>query len=409
MLTYCTKCVTPTTRPGVTLDGEGVCGACRTAAQKTQIDWRARKADLEAIFARFRRKRDHDYDCLVPVSGGKDSVYQTHMVKNVFGMNPLCVTFRPLSRTRRGEENLQALRNLGVDHVDFSPNPEGINKITRASFEQFGDCSLVDHLAIYNLVPGIAMRFGLPLVIWGENPYMEYGGDDSKSSLSRLTGGFTRDHHILKGRAALDWQRAGIPRRELQGLVPPEEADLEAMGYTPIFLGYYLPWDARQNVAVARQHGFRPRELGPIMGLYDYADLDCMNIVIHHYFKWLKFGFNRVTDNASNEIRKGRMTRDEAISLVRAGDGTKPPQEYIAAFCRQIGITENHFWIVAEKFRNPNIWKRGDQGEWYLEGWIGGSPIPDRFPHTELADYERPLGGIAPAAGHPVVKPGEAR
>jgi hypothetical protein len=163
------------------------------------------------------------------------------------------------------------------------------------------------------------------------------------------------------------------------------------MGYTPIFLGYYIPWDARQNVEVAHRYGFRSRERGPIMGLYDYADLDCMNIVIHHYFKWLKFGFNRVTDHASNEIRKGRLTRDEAIKLVRASDGMKPPCEYIAAFCRQIQITERHFWEIAEQYRNLEIWAKNEQGEWYLDGWIGGDRVPDRFPHTQLADFEQPL------------------
>lgn len=390
MLKYCIKCVTPTTRPGLSLDDAGVCSACRMATHKSKIDWVARKSELEGIFARFRSK-GHDYDCIVPVSGGKDSVYQTHMVKNVFGMNPLCVTFRPLSRTRRGEENLQALRNLGVDHIDFAPNPNAINNITRTSFEKFGDCSLVDHLAIYNIVPNLAARFDTPLVIWGENPFMEYGGDDSKSTMSELNGGFTRNHHILKGREALEWQSEGLTRKELNSLVPPDDATLEAMGYTPIFLGYYIPWDARQNVEVAHRYGFRSRERGPIMGLYDYADLDCMNIVIHHYFKWLKFGFNRVTDHASNEIRKGRLTRDEAIKLVRASDGMKPPCEYIAAFCRQIQITERHFWEIAEQYRNLEIWAKNEQGEWYLDGWIGGDRVPDRFPHTQLADFEQPL------------------
>lgn len=388
MLIYCTICVTPTTRPGLTLDDRGVCDACRSAERKRAADWVARRRELDAIFARVRRRRDHDYDCIVPVSGGKDSVYQTQIVRRVFDMNPLCVTFRPLSRTRRGEENLQALRNLGVDHIDFAPNPDGINMITRLSFEQFGDCSLVDHLAIYNVVPNLAHRFNIPLVIWGENPFMEYGGDESKSGLNQLTTRFVRDHHILKGREVLGWVRDGLTQRQLQSLVPPDEAALDALGYTPIFLGYYIPWDSQHNVEVAEQHGFRRREQGPIMGLYDYADLDCMNIVIHHYFKWLKFGFNRITDNASNEIRKGRMTRADAVARVAAGDGVKPPREYIAAFCAQIGIDEAHFWSVAERFRNQDIWKRDASGEWYLDGWIGGARVPDRFPHTELAAYE---------------------
>ena len=121
------------------------------------------------------------------------------------------------------------------------------------------------------------------------------------------------------------------------------------------------------------------------MGLYNFADLDSTNIVIHHYFKWLKFGFNRITDHASNEIRKGRMKRSEAIDLVREKDGVKPPKEYIDFFCNQIGITHNDFWLVAEKFRNKDIWKKNDKGEWYIKDWIGGDKIPDKFPYAQTS------------------------
>jgi hypothetical protein len=124
------------------------------------------------------------------------------------------------------------------------------------------------------------------------------------------------------------------------------------------------------------------------MGLYNYADLDCMRIVIHHYFKWLKFGFNRVTDNACNEIRKGRMSREEAIRLVRERDGLKPPREYIQYFCTYVGITEKEFWAVAEKFRNKYIWHKNSKGEWCLEGWIGGD-VPDTFPYERLLPEDK--------------------
>jgi N-acetyl sugar amidotransferase len=352
--------------------------------KKVAIDWRQREKDLVKIFQKFCKNKPGVYDCIVPVSGGKDSIYQVHLVKNVYKMNALCVTFRTLARTPRGEENLQALRNMGVDHIDISPNPIGVNKLTRKAFFEFGDCSLLDHLAIYSVIPNFAVRLGIPLVLWGENPWMEYGGNMSEADISKLNREFLKNHNILKGRTVEDWAKDDLSLQELQAMLYPSEEQLDRLQYTPIFIGYFLPWDSVKNMEVAVRYGFKIREKGPIMGLYDFSDLDCMNIVIHHYFKWLKFGFNRVTDNASNEIRKGRMTRQEAVKLVREKDGMKPPREYIEAFCRQIGITEKEFWEVAEKFRNKDIWQKDVNGEWYIKGWIGGDNIPDRFPYTVL-------------------------
>ena len=385
---YCKECVTPNTRPSINFNEKGVCSACEMSKTKIKINWDERKNNLKKILNYHRRKNDFEYDCIIPVSGGKDSIYQVHMIKNVFKMNPLCITWRSLARTKRGNENLNALRNIGVDHVDFSPNPKGINKITKKAFEEFGDCSLIDHLAIYNLIPNLALKFKIPLVVWGENPFMEYGGDNFSSVQNIQSSKLVRENHILKGKSTLDWVSKNISRKEINSFVFPDEKKLDEIGYEPIYLGYYIPWDAKINKDIAIKHGFKPRESGPIMGLYDYADLDCMNIVIHHYFKWLKFGFNRVTDNASNEIRKKRLKRQEAILLIEKLDGIKPPLEYIKAFCSQINISEEYFWEIAEKFRNQDIWKKNNKGEWYIKNWICGNNKPDRFSHTLLSPHE---------------------
>ena len=378
----------PSSRPKLTFDESGVCSACRGAEEKgVAIDWRGREAQLKALFDKHRSKAASQYDCIVPVSGGKDSIYQVHVVKNVYGMNPLCVTFRTDSRTPLGERNLQALRDMGVDHIDFTPNPQGFKKLCKKTFFEVGDCSLADHLAIWSVIPKVALAFGISLVVYGENPDMEYGADKSERAISKINREWLKGQHILKGKRAEDWCDAALSKQEIQSLLYPSDEALTNADYTPIFLGYYLPWDARVNFEIAKQHGFKERSR-PIMGLYNYADLDCMRIVIHHYFKWLKFGFNRVTDNVCNEIRKGRMTREEAIALVRAKDGVKPPKEYIRYFCEYIGISEGEFWRVAEKFRNKDVWKRDERGEWHIIGWIGGENVPDRFPYEELLDED---------------------
>jgi len=371
----------PNTRPGLTFNKEGVCSGCEGAREKKEvINWEERRRELESILDKFRSKNRKNYDCIVPVSGGKDSIYQLHMVKNELKMNPICITFRTDARTKLGEHNIQALREMGVDHIDFTPNPVAFRKLRLKTFREVGDCSLPDHLCIWSIIPIFAIRLGISVVFWGENSDMEYGGNRNLRFIANLNRRWLRNQDILKGRRIEDWCDDQIKLEDLKSCIYPSEEELNKISYTPLFLGYYMPWDAKKNLDVAKKYGFSVRKKGPIMGLYDYADLDCMYIVIHHYFKWLKFGFNRVTDNACNEIRKGRMTREEAIGLVRERDGIKPPKEYIDHFCRSVGITLDEFWATAERFRNPNIWKKDENSEWYIDGWIGGNKIPDRFP-----------------------------
>jgi len=379
-LRYCTKCVMPNSRPNLTFDKEGVCSACEGAEEKKKvINWKQREKDLRYLFDKFRSKDKTNYDCIVPVSGGKDSIYQVHMAKKVFNMNPLCITFRTDARTKFGEHNIQALREIGVDHIDFTPNPIAIRKLRLKTFKEVGDCSIADHLCWWSIMPYFAIKLNIPLVIWGENADMEYGGTKDLRNVARLNREFLKNQNILKGKAIEDWCDDDLKLEDLKCYIYPSDEELNKIDYTPIFLGYYIPWDAKHNLEVAKKYGFKLREKGPIMGLYNYADLDCMYIVIHHYFKWIKYGFNRVTDNACNEIRKGRMTREEAIKLVRKRDGIKPPKEFIKHFCKHVDISWNEFWEIVEKFRNKAIWKKDENSEWYINGWIGGDKIPDRF------------------------------
>ena len=369
---YCKLCVMPTTRPKLELNEEGICNACISAREKKEnINWTKREQEFKEILDRFRSKDKTKWDCIIPVSGGKDSIYQVHMMKNVYNMNPLCVTFRTDARTILGEKNLHALKEIGVDHIDFTPNPVGFKKLRKKCFLEEGDCSIPDHLAIWSIPPRIAIAFKIPLVIWGENPDMEYGAQEEERNVSKLTKKWLDKQNILKGKKAEDWVDDKILLNEIKSLTYPNEEELGKIEYTPLFIGYYIPWDARRNVEIAKRYGFQIRKEGPVVGIYDYADLDCMYIVIHHYFKYLKFGFGSTSDNVSNEIRNGRMTREEGIKLVRETDGRTPPKEYIKHFCENIGITKEQFLKTTDKFRDKSIWKKNEKNEWYLEGWIG--------------------------------------
>ena len=389
-LKYCTKCVIPNSRPDINFDKKGICSACNNAKVKKKINWSNRRKEFFKILKRHRKNNiNDDYDCIVPVSGGKDSVYQLYQMKKKFKMRPLAITWKTMARTRQGEKNLSALQNIGVDHIDFTINPKIINEITKKSFFKFGDCSYIDHLCIYNLIPNLAIKLKIPLVVWGENMYFEYGGKKKKSNQRTQNLKLINEHHILKNHLAEKWLSKNISKKDILSFATPNEKKLKSIKYEPIYLGYYFPWDIKQNYKIAKKAGFKARETGPIMGLYSESDVDCMNIVIHHYFKWLKFGFNRVTDHASNEIRKGRLDRKNAIKLISKLDGLKPPKEYIENFCKQINISERKFWQIADKFRNKKIWKKINKKEWYIENWIGGNKKPDRFPHVQLSNKEK--------------------
>jgi N-acetyl sugar amidotransferase len=374
---YCTKCVMPDTRPKISFDKYGVCGACRASEYKKAIDWTAREKQLKEIFDRYRYTSK--WDCIVPVSGGKDSIYQVHVVKKIYNMNPLCVTFRTEARTQLGEQNLQALRDIGVDHLDFSPNAEAFSKLRLKTLREVGDCSLPDHLAIWGLIPNIALKYKIPLIIWGENPDLEYGAPEDQWEVAKFNRAWMATQPILKGKTVQDWADTDILLMDLQSFIYPTEEQLDELGYMPLFLGHYLPWDCDQNYKIAKFYGLAVPPKKHQLGLYEYADIDCMYIVIHHYFKFLKFGVNRFTDHTCNEIRKGRLPRAKAIKMVANNDGMLPPKEYIEHFCKRTKITVKEFWEIAEKWRNQEIWYKDEEGKYQLKDWIGGTKIPDKW------------------------------
>jgi N-acetyl sugar amidotransferase len=389
-LFYCRNCITPNTRPAISFNENGICSACINSKIKSKIDWKKRKFEFIKVLKKHKKLNiNSDYDCIVPVSGGKDSIYQVYLLKKIYKMRPLAITWKTPGRTFQGEKNLNALKSIGVDHIDFSINTRIINLIRKKSFIKFGDSSYLDHLCIYNLIPNLAVKFKVPLVVWGENPHFEYGGSKKNSSERIQNLEMMQKHDILKNFSSEKWIGGIISKKDVAAFSTPNQKKLKFLGYEPIYLGYYFSWDIKKNFFIAKKAGFKAREAGPIMGLYSESDIDCVNIVIHHYFKWLKFGFNRVTDNASNEIRKGRLSRKEAVKLAKKFDGVKPPREYISHFCKQINITEDFFWKIANRFRNKKIWKRDSKEQWYIQNWIGGDKKPDKFPHIKLSHKEK--------------------
>jgi N-acetyl sugar amidotransferase len=365
---YCGTCITPCNRPNIRFDANGRCN-CATGADKRAIDWEARRRDFLAVVANAKAK-SRGYDCLVPVSGGKDSTWQIVTCLE-HGLKPLAVTWRPPGRTAIGQRNLDNLIRLGVDHIDYSISPEVEKRFTLLAFEKYGTTALPMHMAIFSIPLRIAVKFEIPLVVWGENSAFEYGGADEVRTGFKLDATWLRAHGVTHGTTAKDW--VGVGGLTEQDLVPyfsPDDTQLERAGVLAVFLGYYFSWDPEKSLAVAQQHGF-VRGDGARTGYYDYADIDDDFISLHHWLKWFKFGFTRTFDNLSLEVRNGRMSRERAIEILRAR-GDETPHADIEKFCAWVGITKQRFFEIAETFRNKDLWTKRD-GRWVIDDFI----VPD--------------------------------
>jgi N-acetyl sugar amidotransferase len=366
---YCNRCITSSSRPHIRFDPQGICNGCTTHALKPEIDWTQR----ERVFCQLisqAKARSRGYDCVIPVSGGKDSTWQVVQCL-AYGLNPLAVTWKPPARSEIGARNLANLVSLGMDHIDYQVNPKVEKKFLYQALVRYGTPAIPMHMALFNIPLKIAVKFDIPLVVWGENSAFEYGGSDNERYGFQLNSQWLTKYGVTHETTARDWVGAELTEKELTPYFGPTDAELAGKGVLAIFLGYYFPWDPQTSLAVARAHGFQVRQEGPKTGYYNYADIDDDFISIHHYLKWYKFGFTRLFDNLSLEIRNGRMTRAEAIHIVRER-GNETPHADIASFCQFVGITPEHFFEVIEKFRNPDAWVRRS-GKWMIEDFL----IPD--------------------------------
>jgi hypothetical protein len=224
------------------------------------------------------------------------------------------------------------------------------------------------HMALFNIPLKIAVRFDIPLVVWGENSAFEYGGTEAERTGFRLDGRWLRKYGVTQGTTAADWVSDDLTARELTPYHGPSEAELAERGVNAVFLGYYFPWDPETSLRVAKANGFAERAEGPRTGYYNYADIDDHFISIHHHLKWYKFGFSRLFDNLSLEIRNGRLTRDEAVAIVcERGDAT--PHGDIEHFCAFTGMSRTAFDAVLERFRNPDVWTQR-AGRWVIDDFL---------------------------------------
>jgi len=371
---YCKRCVIPDTKPDLTLDEEGLCSACRTAEKKhKEIDWEAREKELRAILEKYRSKDGTNYDCIIPVSGGKDSTYQTHVITEKYGLNPLCVTFDACKSTELGKRNLRNLKEMGVDHIHFTPNKKVYRRLFKVGLEKVGDPCLPCHIGIFTYPVNAAVKYRIPLLIWGENPQMEYGGPAGISSQSYLDRGWLDKWGGLLGLGVEELKKEGFSLSELLPYDYPSDEEIGEVGVTGLFLGYYLKWDARKQLEIVKKLGFQVHD-GPERGTYtNYENLDCGFTGIHDFFKYIKYGFGRATDHACTDIRNERLTREEAVRLVRKYDGNysnEECQKELHDFLNFVGVSETEFWNIVDRFRGKEVWEKNENGEWVRKSQV---------------------------------------
>lgn len=383
MLHYCTRCVMPDTKPDLHLDDEGVCNACRSFESRKAVDWEARGKELETVLARYRNTAGTNWDCIVPVSGGKDSTYQVVRMLQL-GMNPLCVTSTTCDLSEIGRKNIENIKALGVDYMEFSPNPVVRAKLNRIGLTEVGDISWPEHVGIFTIPVRAAVQFNVPLIIWGENSQNEYGGPAAAAENNTLSRKWLEEFGGLLGLRVTDLNAAyEIETRHLIPYTYPTDEELNRVGVTGLFLGHYLPWDGLSNALIAVANGFTTYDKTVEGSMVNYENLDNHQTGIHDYFKFLKFGFGRATDLACLHIRRGRISRADGLAIVREQDG-RFPAEYLGKSLEDIldplDMDVAEFVKVCDKFTNKKIFKRDANGQL----------VKDRHGNLTKINYDNP-------------------
>jgi len=362
---FCSNCVMPDSKPGVVLDELGLCNACRTKEVKANVDWDERFHNLELLVQEVKSANHPFYDCIVPVSGGKDSWYQAAMLAEHFGLKVLCVTLAAHLPTTEGIENLNnMIKDLNVDHMKITIKPSTFRKIRQKCFLRQGEPNWAEHCAMFSSVVNTALIYEVPLVVWGEDIAFEFGGlQRTESAPSALA---IDKSDLVKEKTVFDWLDDDVSERDVFFYKYPDYKKLNEAGVKSIYLGHFVKWYGRKNYEFVLSRGFTGRRAGPLPGNYlDYDNIDEKLCEINIWFKYLKFGFWRATDQTCYDIWNDRLSRADAVNIVNRLQDEKPFND-LEDFLNFHMITRQEFDETIEKFRNQDIWNFVD-GQWQLK------------------------------------------
>jgi len=365
-MTYCKRCVMPDTRPGIHFNEDGICGPCIAAEKKQNTDWDKRMEELRRLCDKHRSINGDSYDCIIAVSGGKDSHFQTYIMQKVMSMNPLLVTVNNFSWTKAGRHNIENLSEaFGCDILGLSLNRKVAKLMFRKAFELLGSPSWYWDKAVYVYPIKIAVQLGIRLVVYGENVSYEYGGvqvEETPCALNQI------NNDVVK---PVDWdvwlKDSELTMKDFNYCVYPKAEEIKQAGLEPVYLSYYLPWDGCHNYELAKRYGFRDltHEWHREGYIEHYDQIDAPGYLVHPWLKYPKYGHARATDVSSYWIRSGRITREEGVRLVKENDH-KLDQLALQDFLNFTGYTHNEFWNIVESFWNQDLFKTVN-GKWTLK------------------------------------------
>lgn len=353
---YCKRCLYPENHPfGIVFDDDGICSGCLVHEEKKTLDWKKREKKLEKLLESYRSTSGLNFDCIVPVSGARDSYFIVDILKNRYGMNPLLVTYNKHYNTHVGNRNYAYLKTLfNCDALSLIVQPQKVKKITKVTLEKMG--SIYWHiLAGQTVFPvQVAVRFKIPLIVWGNHQGVEQVGMFSHADEAEMTRKYRKEYDLMGFEAEDLLVNSNLKETDITQYIYPQDREIEKVGVRGIYLGNYIPWDTKkQHEAMIKQFNY---ETFVQQRSFDtYSDIDCVHYNgLHDYIKYLKWGYSKVTDHASREIRWNRLSREEAIRLVKKYEQVQPAD--IKYFLNWLNITDKELFDLIDRFRDAKVW-----------------------------------------------------
>lgn len=366
---YCKKCLMPDTRPGITFE-DGICAACINYEKQKKTDWNQRFKELESLCNKYRGCNGNGYDCAIAVSGGKDSHFQTYIMKEVMKMNPVLLTVGNIEWTETGRRNLDNLSDeFGCDIIQFQSNRHIARIMLKKALIELGSPTWYIDALIYAFPVRMAMKLGVKLLVYGEDVNYTYGGKHNIETPSAM--------HQIKNDVVKPvwdiWFKGGdITEKDLESARFPSIEECEKFDLEPIYLSYFVPWNSHHNYQVAKRWGFNHlgHEYEREGSIDNYDQIDSISYMLNPYLKYLKFGHSVATDNASRWIRYGLKTREELIHIVEEIDG-RLDQGIVNKFCEFTKMSHREFWKIMDKWYNRELFEQDRDGVWHPKFKVG--------------------------------------
>jgi N-acetyl sugar amidotransferase len=358
---WCANCLAMSTRPRITFDERGWCNACRWNERKKTLDWASRREELDRLLNKYRRN-DGRFDCLVPVSGGKDGSYVAYNLKHKYGMNPICLTITPAMPLALGEENLRAFVESGFNHISINPAHEAMRILNRVGFIEMGFPYYGWLIAIQAGVVRMANQLGLGLIFYGEDGEVEYGGSTETDKNPIYDVQYMKKIYLEGGYDKV-LQSSRLEEKDLFFFKFPSDEELAQRPIEMTHWSYFENWDPYRNYLVAKEHcGLKEADSSNAGTFTNFSQNDQALYALHTYLMYLKFGFGRANQDASIEVRRGAMDRAQAVNLVRIYDGLYP-EEFVSDYLKYYQITKEEFDAVLDRYANKNLFEKID-GYW---------------------------------------------